>query len=373
MPQSPPPAPAHRPTRSWRAAALGLPLLLVPALSGCALIPTFDRHGAEALARGDDVLLGAWLGSWPSDDNPAIDAFEAETGVRLDLVDVYLDWRTPFANVSHTLRHIANEGAVPIMTWEAQGITTRQVIDGTRMLSLRDGAVVPIDEYLADFAAGTCKVARETNQPVLVRVFHEMNGGWFAWGVGYRDANGNYPNTDQTYREAWIKVHDAFDNRCGSRVKLVWAVNHFSEGPGSTFTGTYPGDRYVDYVGLDGYNWGSRAPWGWQSFDTIFREAYCAVTVVSPRPVLIAETASSGSGGDKAQWVTTLIAKSQEYDRLRGIVYFNDAKQESEVQGGMDWPLQSDPDAVRAYSKAAKQLLEERGVPGDRDDGSGPC
>lgn len=373
MPQSPNPLTAPL-RRLWRPALAGIPLVLMPALSGCALIPTFDRHGAEALAKGDDVLLGAWLGSWPSDDNPAIASFEQETGVRLDLVDVYLDWRTPFANVSHTLRHIAAHGAVPIVTWEAQGITTQQVIDGQRMLDLRDGSLLTLDQVLADFAAGLCKVARDTNQPVLLRVFHEMNGGWFAWGISYRDASGAYPNSDQSYRDAWVKVHDAVSNRCGDRVKFVWAVNHFSEGPGASFTGTYPGDRYVDYVGLDGYNWGSRVPWGWQTFDTIFREAYCAVTVASPRPVLIAETASTEDGGSKAAWIEQLFDKPQEYDRIRGIVYFNDAKAEQEAMGGMDWPVQSSPAAVEAYRDAADRLLEDRGVPGTSGpSGGGPC
>src|SRR5688572_20773412 len=168
--------PQSRPSRrSPRPLLLATALVLAPALSGCALIPTFDRHGAEALEDGD-VLVGAWLGTWPSDDNPAIDDFQSRTGVRLDLVDVYLDWRTPFANVSHTVRHIANEGAVPILTWEAQTITTPEIVAGTRLLHLRDGSVATLDEYLADFAAGTCKVARDTNQPVLVRVLHEMNG-----------------------------------------------------------------------------------------------------------------------------------------------------------------------------------------------------
>jgi mannan endo-1,4-beta-mannosidase len=364
---------APRTSRMWRVAVPAF-TLLVPALSGCAILPSLDRHGADALADGDDVLLGAWLGSWPSDENPAIDRFEDETGVRLDLVDVYLDWRTPFANVSHTVRHISEAGAVPILTWEAQTLTTPQIIDGTRVLALRDGSVASIDEYLADFAAGACKVARSTNQPILVRVLHEMNGGWFAWGIGYRDANGNYPNTEHTYREAFAKIHDAFGNRCGSRVKMVWAVNHYSEGPRSTYGGTYPGDKYVDFVGLDGYNWGTRAPWGWQSFDTIFHDAYCAVTLVSPKPVLIAETASSEAGGNKAQWIRTLFDKADEYERIRGIVYFNDAKHESEVAGGMDWPIESSNSAMTAYSEEARLLLEERGVPNhDKGSGGGPC
>ena len=360
-------------TTAWRPASIAALLLLVPALSGCALIPTLDRHGAQALEDGDDVLLGAWLGSWPGDDNPVLADFERETGVQLDLVDVYLDWRTPFANVSHAVHHIAGHGAVPVLTWEAQTITTTEILDGSRLLPLRDGTRMTLDEYLGDFAAGACRAARDTGQPILLRILHEMNGGWFAWGIGYRDASGNQPNTEHTYRQAWAKIHDAFDNRCGDRIQFVWAVNHFSEGPGTSIAGTYPGDAYVDYVGIDGYNWGARASWGWQGFDTIFRQAYCAVTLVSPKPVLIAETASTEAGGSKADWIRALFGKLEEYDRIRGVVYFNDAKHEAEIAGGMDWPITSSPQALEAYSREARRLLEDRGVPGGGPAGGGPC
>ena len=36
--------------------------------------------------------------------------------------------------------------------------------------------------------------------------------------------------------------------------------------------------QYVDYIGIDGYNWGDNAGWGWQSFHTVFKDPYCAVT-----------------------------------------------------------------------------------------------
>src|SRR5688572_9298355 len=101
----------HRP----RARLLPLaPALIAPLLlPGCFLIPRLDRHGVHALEEGGP-RAGAWLGSWPSDDNAVIRDFERETGVRLDLVDVYLDWYTPVDNVTHTLGHIGRHGALPI-------------------------------------------------------------------------------------------------------------------------------------------------------------------------------------------------------------------------------------------------------------------
>src|ERR1041385_582400 len=343
---------------SLSAGLVGVVLLVLPVLSGCLLLTQGnDRHGLQDLDEGR-FLAGAWLGSWPSDDNPVIHDFQHETGVRLDLVDVYLDWDTPVQNVTHTLHHIARHGAIPVLTWEAQTITTQDILDGSRRLPLRDGRTLALDEYLAEFAKGVCAVADSTGQPVLLRVLHEMNGNWFAWGISYEDAKGNRPNTADSYHQAWAKIHDAFTSRCGDGVRFVWAINHFSVGSGADFTNAYPGDDLVDFVAIDGYNWGTNAPWGWQSFDTIFRDGYCALAGLTNKPVLVAEIASTEKGGDKAAWIHDVFTRVPSYDRIRGLVWFNDDKYEIQVHGPMDWPLDSSPGALAAYQQGQRSALK---------------
>jgi len=104
--------------------------------------------------------------------------------------------------LTHAITHIANHGAIPILTWEPQGLTTPDLVAGTKQLPLRGGTHMSIDDYLADFAAGTCRLATQTGQPILVRTLHEMNGNWFSWGQSY-EKDGRRPNTDATYKQAW--------------------------------------------------------------------------------------------------------------------------------------------------------------------------
>ncbi|MES2155246.1 MAG: glycosyl hydrolase [bacterium] len=342
------------------AVVAAIQVALAIASSGCVLWRLPDHHGWEALDSGE-VVVGAWLGSWPADGNPAIDQFQDKAGVRLDVVDVYLDWNTPFANVSHTLHHIASRGAVPVLTWEPQGLTTVDILDGHKQIPLRDGRRMAMDDYVAEFAEGTCQAAHAAQQPILVRTLHEMNGFWFAWGITWKDGQGHTPNSIDNYRRAWIKVHDAFTNRCGSDVRFVWAVNHFSLGQGATFTNAYPGDAYVDFVAIDGYNWGANANWGWQSFDDIFHDSYCAVTAATTKPLLIAETASTERGGDKAAWIGDMYAKLHSYGRIRGFVWFNDAKYEIESHRDLDWPADSSDAALAAYAAGARAITDGRG------------
>ena len=345
-------------------------------LAGCidltSLNPVPDHHGADALAQ-DQRFIGAWLGSWPGDDNPVIANFSKEVGFTPDVIDVYLDWYTPFANVSHAVHHIAAHGAVPVLTWEAQTYTTQDILKGTRETPLRDGRRISLDAYLEEFAKGACAAAQEDDQIILLRVLHEMNGDWFAWGLGYKAKDGSHPNSPESYKAAWRKIHDAFTDRCGDRIRFVWAVNHFSKGDGVAFTNSYPGDDVVDYAAIDGYNWGTSASWGWQSFDTLFKGPYCAVSAATQKPMFLAEVASSERGGNKSAWIRDLYHALDTYPRLRGFVWLNDAKYEIEIKGNMDWPIDSSPASLDTYRDGAQAILDARARGDGQPAADRPC
>lgn len=316
-----------------------------------------ERHGLEAL-EGEELMVGAWLGDWPTDSRPLIDEFEDEYGVKLDLVDVFIDYYTPFANVSHTIEHIAARGALPMLSWEPHGFTTVDIADSTKEVWLRNGEKMTLAAYLDSFAEGLCSVAKKTEQPILLRTLHEMNGFWYTWGQAWEAKDGSRPNTDDNYRRAWIRIHDAVERHCSQGVLFVWATNHYSVGKGASFTGTYPGDAYVDFAAIDGYNWGGHADWGWQTFDKIFHDPYCAVTKASSKPILIAELSSTEKGGDKAEWIRETLAgfRNGKYPEVRGFVWFNDDKFEVEINGRMDWPLDSSPIAKAAFRETVAGL-----------------
>ncbi len=74
---------------------------------------------------------------------------------------------------------------------------------------------------------------------VLWRPFHEMNGDWFWW-------DGKDPDT---FKKLWRQMFDYFTQTRGlDNLLWVYAPNH-----GSNTAAYYPGDAYVDMVGLDAY------------------------------------------------------------------------------------------------------------------------
>jgi beta-mannanase len=108
----------------------------------------------------------------------------------------------------------------------------------------------------------------------------------------------------------------------------------------------YPGDRYVDVVGLDGYNWGATQSWSrWQSVDEIFNETVTAVRKLTRRSIIITETASAEVGGDKAEWIKSVFTWLIVHPEVEALVWFNHNKE-------TDWRIESSESATQAFASA---------------------
>ena len=146
---------------------------------------------------------------------------------------------------------------------------------------------------------------------------------------------------------AWRHMHDLFVAAGATNVKWVWSPN-VRYGPEYPLADLYPGSAYVDWLGLDGYNWGSDPHLGvpaWQSFEDIFGATYREVTHLAPgKPLMIAETASTEHGGDKAAWILqTFLGDVPKYPAVRAVIWFNEA------DGASDFRINSSPAALAAF------------------------
>ncbi len=202
-----------------------------------------------------------------------------------------------------------------------------------------------LDDYLSSWAHRLALYGR----PVLLRWAHEMNGDWYLWGR----KDGNSP---EKYVAAWRHIHDLFTAADAANVQWVWSPS-VAEDADSAFEPYYPGDQYVDWLGLDGYNHG---PQIWRWFPQIFSDSYNRITALSSRPLMIAEVASSDAlpkqaalGDTKAKWITDALSDAvpNKFPRIRAVVWFNENKTDVEA-GGYDWRVQSSPAALRAFSAA---------------------
>jgi beta-mannanase len=141
-------------------------------------------------------------------------------------------------------------------------------------------------------------------------------------------------------------VHDLFTINDATNVTWVWSPN-VECGGCIPLSGLYPGDDYIDWMAMDGYNWGVLPPWKhWQTFSEIFGPTYNAITALSQKPLLVGETASTERDGDKASWITSALSTEIfAYPRIKGFIWFNEDKE-------TDWRLESSPAAQSAFGGA---------------------
>jgi beta-mannanase len=176
-----------------------------------------------------------------------------------------------------------------------------------------------------------------------------MNGDWYPWGTQSDNPDGNSP-ADYI---AWRHVHDIFTSVGATNVRWLWSLNitYQAATPASAI---YPGDSYVDWVGIDGYNTGSP----WKSAAALLDETYNAITAVTNKPMLIAETASAETGGDKGSWITQTFDNDipTTMPAVRGIIWFD-------ADEGIDWRVNSSASSLAAYRAVVASPSYEGALP----------
>jgi len=147
--------------------------------------------------------------------------------------------------------------------------------------------------------------------PVILSFGHEMNGSWSRWGYGHL--------SPQVFVQAWRHIVTLFRALGARNVTWLWTVNVIN----NTKTGQipdprpwWPGNAYVNWVGLDGYylkpNW---------QFAPLFGPTISAVRAFTGDPILIAETGAETTADQPAK-VADLFAGIKRYGLL-GFVYFD--------------------------------------------------
>lgn len=292
------------------------------------LTPSVVSGAASTQSSTRPFSYGAWLGDFPT--TASVATFEQLSGRHLGVGQFYIDWATSFSFIQPDLQVLDADHSEAMVTWMPSQFNTQQIASGVA------------DSYIQNFALGV----RSYGKPILLRPLHEMNGNWYSWAIG-----GSTVNTNASYIQAWQHIVTIFRQVGAKNAKFIWSINAGNVGVGASFTGAYPGDSFVDYVGVDGYNWGTTQPWGstWQTFDQVFSLPYQALIQTSSKPVLITEWASAEIGGNKAAWITDAFQQlaSSKYARVVGENWFNMNKE-------TDWRINSSPVALSSFQAAMK-------------------
>ncbi|MGJ6125569.1 glycosyl hydrolase [Mycolicibacterium sp. Y3] len=322
------------------------------------------------------------------------------------LFGVNLDWKSETlgehrANLGHSPAVAVEFSDIPYdrPTWEHTKSAARQIKEngGALLLTLEPhGGLDTVSPEVIRTLAYDLLDLNNSGVAVIVRFAHEMNGSWYAWG-----------QQPDHYKAVFRQVADAVHHIAPGSA-MMWAPNYgggypFSGGKFAAAPGTevyheldtdhdgvltmtddsyepyYPGDAYVDWVGVSLYHWGNRRPWGNNEItephkfidmltgtydgtagdDLGVPDFYQVYGVQHHKPVAIVETAAiftpSRSGQSEldvkqAWWRQVFSAETrQRFPQLKMINWFEWRKFEIEINDWVDWRAAGAPAIKNAF------------------------
>jgi len=320
------------------AAALALPC-------GAPSVSAAARPGVHAMG---EMLLGVYHGNqgWQMTQ---VQAMEHWQGKQHAVVHVFTNWcgdsPTTDGFFDRQLPSVWANGNVPLISWEPY-LCSRA---GTPVDVERRAASGDYDAYLTGWAdrlqtflsGPDGRYGTADDRRAFLRVGHEMNDDWYPWGA----AMGN--NAPEDFVAMWHRLRAIFDARGldPTRLQWMWAVNNIDAG-GVPAERYFPGDAAVDWVAVDGYNWGGYQPSSaWQPPSAVFGDIITRLRAMTAKPLAITEagstTAANAAGTDggagataKSRWVIDLFGYARAQD-VRLISWFNeDQRPDWAVFGG---------------------------------------
>jgi cellulose synthase (UDP-forming) len=203
----------------------------------------------------------------------------------------------------------------------------------TRAQNWRDGA----ESLFAEILSGgynpeilrTCGALRDTNGPVLVRWGHEMD-----------DTSGRYPWAGREPL-GYVKAYRHFVEICRTvapNIRYVWSPTGLRDA--APF---YPGDAYVDFVGISLYSleaWDLDNLGRFSGAKEVLSNRYKNVQRYG-KLIIVAELGVSGSQEYVNQWLLSLRSALNSFPLIRAIVFFNDREPHAwgDKYGSPDWRL----------------------------------
>ncbi len=279
----------------------------------------------------NDRHLNGTLAPW---DMSSVFAFQQQVGKGQSLLHFAVPFTgsdgQPYAFPTVPIDNARKSGAIPFLSWS----TLRSDDPGNSAYSPAAVAAGRQDAAIRAFA----DAARAWGKPFFLRFDYEMNGGWFPWGSKYGS------NTAADVVAMWRHVHDVFVSAGATNATWVWCPVADPTRAYTPLASLYPGDRYVDWTCIDGYNTNTPR----RSFSNVMAATYDEIQAIAPgKPMVIGETGSTERGGSKAAWISDMFdVLPTRFPAVRGLSYFN--KNASAPYD--DMALDTSPSALQAFA-----------------------
>jgi hypothetical protein len=256
----------------------------------------------------------------------------------------------------HFFRGLAFPGASVATLWRQGAVPVVRLMPWSQQVESRPERTFTLERIAAGALDAPLRAwgeaAAASRIPLVVEFGPEVNGEWFPWnglyhGAGTPTADG--PAGPAAFRAAYRRVVEAIRAAGARNVEFAFHVEDYSapEAGWNRASLYYPGDDYVDWVGVSIY--GDPPP---QPFAAALRDAYAQLSEFAPtKPVAILEFGAPQSLGAraKARWIRAALATlaGGRFERVHAASWWDERYRE----GGRtyDYRINSSPAALRAY------------------------
>jgi Bacterial Ig domain len=276
----------------------------------------------------------------PPWDWRSVDTFDSHAAKNISMLALGSSWGSS-SNTFPTaaMDAVRSHGMIPFYSWASMTAGGGSSDPNFQLQDIINGNY---DSYITTFA----QAAKAWGHPFFLRFDWEMNLiGTFPW---VQTVNGNSAGQ---YVTMWRHVHDIFTKVGATNVTWVWCPNAEYNGSWSPLSSLYPGDAYVDWTCIDGYNWGTN-PWyvghTWQTFTSVFNQTYNDILSFAPtKPIMIGETGSTEYGGSKGNWINSMLAQELpvNFPKIKGFMWFN-------WFAPPDWDIETSSTAQNAFASS---------------------
>ncbi|PAB58520.1 glycoside hydrolase family 26 protein [Anaeromicrobium sediminis] len=261
-----------------------------------------------------------------------VEKLEDRLDKRFEFLMTYSDFTTPMPLTGTATAYRDNRFMMltlqPWVDGDRKSVVTMEIIRGN------------YDGYLRKWARNI----KSLNNPILFRPSNEMNGDWSTWSAWYLGKD-----TD-LYIEAWKRMYRIFKEEGADNAYFVWNP-HDRSYPDFAWNNPhlyYPGDEYVDFVGLTGYNNGtSHKADVWREFKDIYYPLYIEyMYYYSNKPFLVTEFSCNEVGGNKANWISDGFKYFKDMPNIKLAVWFN------RIDGLWKYNINSSQEAEDAFKNS---------------------
>ncbi|MGW4158419.1 glycoside hydrolase family 26 protein [Streptomyces sp. NPDC004788] len=273
-------------------------------------------YDVRPLIRPAKKYFGVSTAGAPNSMKP-VDAYTRKVGKRPNLIGYYAAWGDGFDITG--VRNAWRSGALTVVSWEPFDTTLEDIASGRS------------DDYIRKYA----RAVRKLNLPVAITFADEMNGAWENWGTE--------ATTPKAYVRAWRHIHDVFQDVGAANVIWAWSPNVVNPVRDVALKPYYPGDAFVDWVGLIGYFTYNERP---DTFAELFGPTKNEVRAFTSKPFILLETAAE-RGWRRDADVRALVKGAAEDPDVLGFVWFD------HVAARADWRLDEGTTTTAEFKRLA--------------------